>query len=119
MKSKSSAVLVLMLASVLAFGNGCSKQTRAERHLARGVQNAAADAMDLAEKEYQAALALIPDHPKALGKLGILYFQQGRIVPAYLILERAAKAAPEDLEVRLVFGLIANSLARTAGAREA
>ncbi|MEO5960290.1 MAG: tetratricopeptide repeat protein [Opitutaceae bacterium] len=100
-------------------GSGCSKQSKVRRHIARGEKNITTENFDLAEKEYTAALALLPDHPEALRQLGILCFTEGRFLPAYILLERAVKVAPDDLEARLAFGQLAFNLAKTTEARDA
>src|SRR5688500_11807776 len=105
--------------SVVLFGAGCSKQSQVTRAVARGDEKLAAGHYEEAEKEYLAALQAIPDHPKAAGRLGILYYDQGRIVPGFLLLQLAAKFEPENAEVQLAFGMASRTLAKTADARVA
>lgn len=107
------------MVAVLLLGLGCSQKAKFERALARGDEHVGADRFDLAESEYKLALKLQNAEPRAAGRLGTLYFQQGRFVPSYLLLDRAIKDDPENLEVRLTFGLLARTVGKTTEARAA
>lgn len=122
MNSSSLASRALSVGSMivgLLFGVGCSQKAKFERALARGDEHVAADRFDLAESEYKLALKLQNADPRAAGRLGRLYYQQGRFVPSYLLLDRAVNDDPENVETRLAFGLLARTVGKTTEARAA
>ena len=119
MTTKLSSVAVGFLLAAILFGAGCSKEEKVTRALARGDKHLAAGLYDLAQAEYESALQMLPEDPKAVGRLGILCYHQGRIVPAYLLLQEALKGDPKSIELQLKFGLASQSLAKNADARMA
>ena len=116
---KSFWPTTLALVLPLLLSAGCSKQSRLDRHLAKGDEKAAAGDYDGAEKEYDAAYQIMPGDLTTVGRLGILLNDEGRMLPAYLLLRRAADTGPETPKVRLALGLADFALARTAEARTA
>lgn len=119
MKPTSSMPFAWALLAVLALAAGCSKHDRAARALERGDKYLAAEQYDLAEDAYQIALSILPEDSRALGKLGMMCQRQGKFVPGYLLLQRALKEDPKNVELQLSFGLVAQGLAKTLEARAA
>ena len=117
MTTRFSTSIAGMLLGVLFFGAGCSKQSKVDRAIASGDKNLAAGLYDLAQSEYEIAMKLLPENPKAAGRLGILSQQQGRMVDSYLLLRHALSKIPDDLELQLKFGIVSRGLAKTAEAR--
>ena len=99
-----SLPLILSLLLGLA-GSGCSKQLRANRHLSRGDRAFQAQKYDEAEIEYLKVLQLTPLQPVAVGRLGLIYQEEGRLVYAHSLLQKAAEFDPADPEVRLKLAL--------------
>jgi tetratricopeptide (TPR) repeat protein len=94
------AFYVLLLFSA----TGCSK-LRTSRHLSRAATYYAAGQYPSAELEYLNVLRLQPDNPVAVGRLGMIYLQQGRAERAYSLLVKARDLGPENLEVRMNLAL--------------
>jgi tetratricopeptide (TPR) repeat protein len=83
---------------------GCSK-FRTARHIGRGATYYAAGQYPSAELEYLNVLRLQPENAVATGRLGMIYFQQGRPQRAYSLLIKARDLSPENLEVRMNLAL--------------
>jgi tetratricopeptide (TPR) repeat protein len=108
--------LPLLSVFVVLFAS-CSDQSRMERHIARGDRFFDAGEYDKAEMEYRSAFLVLPGNPVPFGRLGVLYFNEGRIRPAYILLKKSVEDQPGDARTRLTLGLTALTLARTAEAR--
>lgn len=89
------------------------------RALERGDKYLAAEQYDLAEDAYQIALDILPEDSRALGKMGIICQHQGKLVHAYVLLQRALKEEPKNVDLQLSFALVAQGLAKTIEARAA
>ena len=77
--------VVFVLSLVAVASAGCSKEEPTKDQLLSRAKDAfAAGQYDKAEKEYRDVLRLAPDDPAALRQLGIIYFDQGQILQAYL-----------------------------------
>lgn len=98
---------------------GCTKQARTNRYLARGEREVDANEYDNAELEYRTALAILPNSASAMGHLGTLYYNEGRILPAYVLLRKAVDRDPNNSVWRLTFALAAFTVERTSEARTA
>jgi tetratricopeptide (TPR) repeat protein len=96
-----TAVLLLALA-----GAGCSARMKASYHESRADRFFAAGRFDQAAIEYQNVLRNSPKNARAWTRLGLIYFDQGRLMESAQILNRARQLAPNDLEVRLKLGTI-------------
>ncbi len=98
---------VLTVAALIVAGTGgCSKQARKVRHLAQGDKYYAAGQYPEAEVEYLNAMKADVTDPHAIGRLGVIYFEQGRLARAYPFLMRAYELDRNDLMVRLKVGLL-------------
>ena len=96
----------LFLGIALLLVTGCSREAKKNRHLQRAAVSFKAGDYDRAEIEYKNALRLDPTNRVAIRNLGLMAGEQGRTVPAFVLLTQAKTANPEDWEVRLRLGLI-------------
>jgi len=97
---------VLLVASLIAAGGfGCSREAKKNRHLQRANRYFQAEEYEKAEIEYMNVLRLDPQNPVAVPRLGLVCFEQGRLVASYAFLRRAEQLQPENLDVRLKLGL--------------
>ena len=110
--------LVAALIGAVIGSAGCTRQTGAH-HVARGDAAAKAGNYTEAESEYRLALEQLPDDPPVLVKLGNLYYDQGRILPAYLLFRGAARADPDNADAQLGYGLTSLSLLKFPDAHAA
>ena len=108
---------ILALGVFVLAGAGCAKQIRVERHLHRAEGAVAQGDYDKAETEYKAAISLEPTNVGAIGRLGSLYVDEGRILPGYLLLKRIVDNGGDDPRMRLSYGLACLTLGRTVDAR--
>jgi tetratricopeptide (TPR) repeat protein len=109
------------LLAVVAIGlsAGCSREARRDRHLKRGDTFYQAGQLAKAAIEYQNALRLDPLHPVCLRQLGKVYDDQGQYNRALGLLEKAAEATPQDLDVQMRLCRIYLSANRPAKAHAA
>ena len=84
----------------------------ADATVARALQAHQRGELEAASRDYQAALAVFPDHPHALHYLGVIAYQQGRAAEALSMLERAAAYVPHEPEFHTNLGLVLASLDR-------
>ncbi len=80
---------------------GCSKQSRRQHLLDQGDRDFKAQKYDMAEVEYRAALQIPPPAREAIGQLGLLYADEGRISQAFAYLKRAAELEPANFDVQI------------------
>lgn len=69
--------LAALFLTVMA-GSGCTQAARRARHLARANQYFDSAELDKAEIEYLIVLKTDQANPQAIGRLGIIYYEQGR-----------------------------------------
>jgi tetratricopeptide (TPR) repeat protein len=98
-------------------GAGCTRQLRVARHLRRAESEVAAGDYDRAEIDYETVISADPFNIKAIGRLGSLYLDEGRFVPAYQYLKKAMDGGADDPRVGLSYALACLTLGRTADAR--
>lgn len=79
---------------------GCTIQQRAARHFRRAEAYRQAGDYAKAEIEYINVLRRVPEHAGAIGGLGLIYFDQGRISRMYAYLHKAEGLQPGNLAVR-------------------
>ncbi len=102
MNLKFKLALFLLTAGLIAsLATGCSRQAKKDRHLQRAEVHFQAGDYDRAEIEYLNVLRIERTNAIALGNLGLMCFEQGRIARAYVLLSEASKASPDNLEIRL------------------
>ena len=96
---------IFLAAALLAtVGAGCSAKARAERQLQKA--NRDFDAGDYGQAEVEYMNALRNDHlnPVAIGRLGTIYFNQGRLLKAAPFLFKGCEVATNDLDLHLKLG---------------
>ena len=93
-------VLLVML------GPGCSPKAKEERYLRMANQFYDAGRYDEAEIEYGKVLQLDRRNAQAIGRLGMIYFDEGRFQQALPLLMVGSKLEETNLDVRLSLGRI-------------
>jgi tetratricopeptide (TPR) repeat protein len=93
--------LILLLPLLFA---GCSQEKKVAKHLERANGYYAAGKYEEAEIEYKNVLRLSQTNGLAISRLGIIYHEQGKLVPAIVLLQKAKELAPDDLEARTKLG---------------
>ena len=96
-----AAVLLLVLA-----GAGCTAKAKKAYHQARANRFYAAGQFDRAEIEYMNVLRNDPANGQAYGRLGLIYYEQGRLQRALYFLAKGSEMTPTDLSLRLKLGFI-------------
>ena len=99
---KHLPLLTVALACVVLAG--CTQQARKSRHQAKADKYFAASAYPDAEVEYLNVLKEDPSDAHAFSRLGLIYFENGRITRAYPFLKRAQELDAGNLQVRLKLG---------------
>ena len=87
-------------------GAGCTAKVKESYHLKRADRYFNSGQYDQAEIEYKNVLQNAPQNAQAWSRLGVIYFDQGRLLEAAQILGRARQLATNNLEVRLKLGTI-------------
>jgi tetratricopeptide (TPR) repeat protein len=95
---------VVMLLAIA--GTGCTAKLKAAYHQKRADRYYDAGQFEQAEVEYKNVLRNSPQNALAWSRLGVIYFDQGRLGDAAQILIRAQQLATNNLEVRLKLGTI-------------
>jgi tetratricopeptide (TPR) repeat protein len=105
MRQSSSRILLGALAvALLLAASGCSAEAKRNRHLKSADRYFAAGDLEKAEIEYLNALQFDRKNPRAVGQLGIIYFDEGRIGRTIPFLKLAEQLDPDNLDVRLKLG---------------
>ena len=107
--------LVVIASALLA---GCTPQARKARHEAKADKYFDAGQYLQAEVEYLNVAKLDNNDVRAISRLGLIYFEEGRITRAYPFLMRAKELDPNNLQMRLKAGFLNLALGNTKGARE-
>lgn len=116
--SRSSLMFALGVLTVTAVA--CSQVEQGnDQHLSQANDYFFAGQYDRAEAEYGVVLRTAPTDPIALSRLGIMYFEQGRLVTALPALKKAAETQPENTEVQLKLGMAYLWIHAFSEAREA
>jgi tetratricopeptide (TPR) repeat protein len=97
---------------------GCSPSASKARHQEQADQYYAAGDFDKAEVEYISVLHVDSQDPHCLGRLGLVYFQQGRMDRALPLLLRSFELDSSNLDVRLKLGLVYLAMGKLKEARE-
>lgn len=111
-----------MLTAVIAlavFNTGCTAKMRKAYHEKRADKFYAAGKLGAAEIEYQNVLHAVPGDARTIGRLGLIYFQEGRLQTAAPYLRRGSDLATNDVELRLKLGLIYAAIGKLNEARDA
>ena len=112
----ASFALLLFLAIA---GTGCTAKLKAAYHQKRADQYYAAGESDQAEIEYKNVLKHAPQNARAWARLGLIYFDEGRILGAGPFLNQAWQLDTNNLEVRLKLGTIYMNAGKAKEARDA
>jgi len=96
----------------------CSRSSKALRATARADNHFAAGQYDAAEIEYLNTLQINANNPYAIGRLGIIYFDDGRVIKSKPYLLYARKTEPQNLEIRFTSGLYYLTVGEFAQARD-
>ncbi len=102
MKKINGLLLVLLAAVLLATVNtGCSAKAKQAYHLQKANRYFDAGKYDQAEVEYFNVLRNGGENALAIGRLGTIYFEQGRLQKAAPFLIKGVELAPNDLDLRI------------------
>lgn len=112
--------LVLMgclLGFVLTGATGCSESRKARR-LAAAEKHFEAGDYEKAELEYQSVRQLAPMDPKAISRLGEIYYFQGKQHHASAFLQKAIETDPQNDHARLLLARVKVAFGRRLEAHE-
>src|SRR5579863_709760 len=99
---KNPIFLILSAACLLALaGAGCSQRAKTSHNLNLADQLFDSGQFDKAETEYLNALKAEPRNAKAIGRLGLIYFDEGRFQKAAPYLFKGSQLASTNLELRV------------------
>jgi len=109
MAPASSPFQLVALGLLAVTTAACSQdeQTKDQR-LSRANNYFLAEQYEKAEAEYRNVLRATPTdraEPMAVGRLGIIYFEEGRLRKGFPLLKKAAEVQPDNLEVQVKLGL--------------
>jgi tetratricopeptide (TPR) repeat protein len=108
----ATAGLLVLLCS------GCTRKARSARAMGRADRYFEAGHYDAAEIEYLNALRNDRANPVALGRLGIIYFDEGRLTRSFPFLLAGRQLQPNNLDVRLKLGLSFLAVGKLQEARD-
>jgi tetratricopeptide (TPR) repeat protein len=110
--------LTLVVASALVVTDtGCSAKAKRAYHLRQANHYFDSAEYDKAEVEYLNVLRGDRQNARAIGRLGMIYFEQGRFSQAAPFLFKGSQLATNDLDLRLKWGLICLLLGKSEDAR--
>jgi tetratricopeptide (TPR) repeat protein len=119
MKRSTCAIPAFVAAGLLAIMcSSCSPHARMAGHLERADQYFDSGQYDQAEIEYTNALQIEPLNPQAIGRLGIIYFDQGRLGWAMPRLLKGRELRPDNLQLRLKVGRMYLAMGKLKEARD-
>ena len=104
---------------MLATSTGCSAKAKKAYHQHRADQFYAAGKFDRAEIEYLNVLRSDPQNSRAYGRLGEIYFDQGRLQRAVYFLKKGSQMDTNNLGLRLKMGFIYSAAGQFSEARDA
>ena len=90
-------------------GAGCTAKAKKAYHQSRANRFYNASQFDRAEIEYMNVLRYDPVNVQAFGRLGLIYYEQGRLQRASWFLAKGSQMAPNDLNLRMKLGFIYSS----------
>ena len=116
---KLHLLLIVAAAGLLVFGSaGCSAKAKAARHLQRANRYFNSGQYDQAEVEYINVLRNDRQNADAFGRLGVIYFEEGRYQSAAPFLFRGRQLATNNLELHLKLGFIYLAMGKSKEARD-
>lgn len=120
MLNRQTGISFLGVCVALLLVAGCSVESRKASHTRRAEEYLAEGRLDRAEIEYLNVLRLDPKAGDPLGKLGLIYFEQGQLGRALPYLARAIEINGKDLTSRAKLASLLLSVGnRTQAATEA
>lgn len=102
--SPSQLALALSLLAVITAACSPNDQTKDQR-LARANDYFLAEQYEKAEAEYRDVFHATEADPMVMGRLGIIYFEEGQLRKAFPLLKKATELQPDKLEVQQQLGL--------------
>lgn len=109
---------VLVASAAAALFSGCSRKSGTEAAIKRGDEFFAAGDYVKAEIEYKNALAKDGANAHVFSRMGIMFFEQGRVIVGSRFLRRALDLRPDDQEARLKMAIFELGNSRPADARQ-
>ncbi len=94
--------LLVAVLLVLAF-TGCSRESKKARYLEQADRAYASGNYDPAEIDYKNILQIENLNAHAIGRLGLIYADQGRIAQSIPLVMKGRELQPDNLELRLKF----------------
>ena len=99
-------ILLLVLSLVVVVMAGCSADAKKARHLSRANRYFDAGQYPSAEVEYLNVLRFELSNPQANTRLGLIYYDEGRLQRAAYFLSKASKLTPDNADVRKKLGFL-------------
>jgi tetratricopeptide (TPR) repeat protein len=111
MKKSIRMLFILMaVAAVALTGAGCTAKAKKAYHLSRANRFYDAGQYGRAEIEYINVLRNDQANAEAYGRLGLIYYDQGRLQRAMYFLAKGSQLAPDNLQLRLKLGYLYSSV---------
>jgi tetratricopeptide (TPR) repeat protein len=101
-----------------ALSTGCSAKAKKARYLDSAEKDFAAGRYARAEVEYMNVLRLEPMNTRAIGRLGAIYYEEGRLNRAFPLLTKAAELSPDDMGLQVKLASIFLADGRVKEVRE-
>jgi tetratricopeptide (TPR) repeat protein len=101
MKKYHVLLLFVVAALLVVAGAGCSAKVKKSYYLEQADRSFDAGQFDKAEVQYLNALHADPRDPVAMGRLGVIYFQEGRFQKAAPYLYNGCQLDTNNLDLRL------------------
>jgi len=117
MKKITYGITVLAALALLAFtGTGCTAKAKKAYHLSRANRYYDAGKLQKAEIEYLNVLRYDQANSMAFARLGVIYYDEGRLQRALFFLNRGSQLQPDNTDLRLKMGFIYSSVGMAAQA---
>ncbi len=119
MQKSIHSIFTFAAAGLLALAcSSCSPAAKKARTLADANRYFDSGQYEKAEIEYLNVLQIERLNPQAIGRLGIIYFDQGRLGRVMPLLLKGRELQPDNLEIRLKLGLVYLSSGKLKEARD-
>src|ERR1041385_4352642 len=93
--------LLFLLAAGVFLSTGCTAKIKKARHLSRADKYYNTGQYAKAEVEYLNVVQLDSTNAHVLGRLGSIYYEEGRPIRSYAFLKKASELNPNDLDLQL------------------
>jgi len=111
MKTIKRILFALVAVSLLVLtGTGCTAKAKKAYHLSKADRFYDAGDYSSAEVEYLNVLRSDQANARAYGRLGLIYYDQGRLQRALFFLAKGSQMTPDQLDLRLKLGFIYSSI---------